>query len=108
MKPEGGQTQQHGRLNRAPASESQIGVNASLSTAEQERKAADRGATDDNLGRPSTNKIHGRPRRWSAQATSSSAFIALALAAAIAAIVVAVGYDLMHDLADQVPPALSG
>jgi hypothetical protein len=34
--------------------------------------------------------------------------IALALAAAMAAIVVAVGYDLMHDLADQVPPALSG
>jgi hypothetical protein len=34
--------------------------------------------------------------------------VALALAAAMTAIVVAVGYELMHDLADQVPPALSG
>jgi hypothetical protein len=34
--------------------------------------------------------------------------VALALVAAMAAIVVAVGYELLRDLADQVPPALSG
>jgi hypothetical protein len=34
--------------------------------------------------------------------------VALTLAAALAAVIALIGFDLLHELADQVPPALSG